>query len=117
MQESPKIPSLGSLSTKPDEYTQKAVNDFTGPRAENRVLHISLPFIKYGTNCKVHAAALILSIIIFITIVLVAFSGVFVENTVWLGRVFDWLCGSFLLTLGVLFGSKISSGASSLDAD
>jgi len=45
------------------------MNDYTGSEAENRVLHINLWFFKYGTNDKTHAAAMVLSLLLFITII------------------------------------------------
>ena len=72
----PPIPSLGKLSEIPDQETNKGL-DLTGPEAKNRVMLINIGFFKYGTNDKSHAAAVCLSIVLLIVIVIVSVIGMF----------------------------------------
>ena len=63
------IPPPENTSSVPDKATKTGLNDYTGPAAESRVLRINLGIFKYGTNDKTHAAALVLSLLLFLTIV------------------------------------------------
>lgn len=56
-------PPSENISTKPDEYTRKSP-DMTGDHAENRVLFFNCGFFRFGTDDKVYAASIILSIFI-----------------------------------------------------
>ena len=77
------------------------MNDYTGSEADNRVLHINLWFFKYGTNDKTHAAAMVLSLLLFITIVGVL---VFGNGGDLAKEAFHWLGSAFLFVSGVALG-------------
>jgi hypothetical protein len=83
------------------------MNDYTGPQAEDRVLHINLMFFKYGTNDKTHAAALVLSLLLFATIVGVLIFG---NGTEWAKEAFHWLGSAFLFVSGVALGKGGKEG-------
>lgn len=95
------IPPPNNTSTVPDNATKKGLNDYTGGEADNRVLHINLGFFKYGTSDKTHAAALVLSLLLFLTIVGVIIFG---DGHDWAKEVFRWLGGAFLFVTGVAIG-------------
>lgn len=104
----PQIPQPENLNQKPDSDTKKGLPDFTGDGyAEHRVLFIRIKdFLKYGTNDKVHAAAIIFSLLLFIVIFLVIIVGFFCEHSEWADKVFTWLGSAFLFSLGIVFGSR-----------
>ena len=77
------------------------MNDFTGSEADNRVLHINLWVFKYGTNDKTHAAAMVLSLLLFLTIVGVLIFG---GGTDLAKEAFHWLGSAFLFVSGVALG-------------
>jgi len=101
-----KIPSPTNLSPKPDKATKKGISDLTGPSADGRVLYLDLPFFKYGTNDKTHAAAFILSLVLLVTIIILVFLGLNATNTAWAERAFNWLGSAFLFVAGVAVGGK-----------
>ena len=102
------IPEPKNLKESPDSDTKKGLPDFTGDgHADHRVLFIKIKdFLKYGTNDKVHAAAIIFSLLLFTVIVLVIFIGFFCEHSEWADKVFTWLGSAFLFSLGIAFGSR-----------
>ena len=84
------------------------MNDYTGPQAEDRVLHINFGFFKYGTNDKTHAAALVLSLLLFCTIVGVLIWG---DGGEWAKEAFHWLGSAFLFVTGVALGKGGKEGS------
>jgi threonine/homoserine/homoserine lactone efflux protein len=62
-----------------------------------------LGIFKYGTNDKAHAAALVLSLLLFFTIVGVAIFG---DGGDWAKEIFRWLGGAFLFVTGVAIGKS-----------
>lgn len=92
-----------NLSPDPDQATRKGLNDFTGKNAEGRVLSINVWFLKYGTDDKAHAAALLLSLILLAILigVLIRADG---SQSVWNDKVFSWLGSAFLLVAGIAIG-------------
>lgn len=101
----PILPPL-NVAPQPDKATQIGLQDFTGNSADKRVLHINLGFIKYGTNDKSHAAAIVLSIVLLLTIIGVIFIGVASPDLAWKEKIFNWLGGAFLFVSGVALGGK-----------
>jgi hypothetical protein len=99
-------PPSGDLSERPDQYTSR---DWTGPAADNRVLHINLPFLKYGTSDKAHAAAIVLSLVLLAVIIFLSFIGIFSHETSWLDKIFTWLGSTFVFVAGVAVGRSTSS--------
>lgn len=65
------------------------------------MLHINLFIFKYGTNDKTHAAALVLSLLLFSTIVGVLIFG---NGGEWAKEAFRWLGSAFLFVSGVALG-------------
>ena len=102
----PEIPPPSNLSPKPDKDTKKGLKDHTGPAADGRILLINLGFFKYGTDDKTHAAALVLSLLIFITIIGVILLGAWASSTDWVEEVFKWLGSAFLFISGVALGGR-----------
>jgi arginine exporter protein ArgO len=95
------IPPPDHTSNVPDKATQKGISDFTGPEADNRVLHINLGILKYGTNDKAHAAAVVFSLLLFIAIMGVLIFG---SGGEWTKEAFRWLGSAFLFVAGVAIG-------------
>lgn len=83
------------------------MNDFTGTAADNRVLHINLGIFKYGTSDRTHAAALVLSLLLFGSIVGVLIFG---NGGEWAKEAFRWLGSSFLFVSGVALGKGGNEG-------
>ena len=95
------IPPPDHTSNVPDKATKKGISDYTGPVADNRVLHINLGILKYGTNDKTHAAAVVFSLLLFFAIIGVLIFG---DGGDWTKEVFRWLGGAFLFVAGVAIG-------------
>jgi hypothetical protein len=95
------IPPPDNLSKVPDQATKKGISDYTGPEADNRVLHINLGILKYGTNDKAHAAAVVFSLLLFFAIIGVLIFG---DGGAWTKEAFRWLGGAFLFVAGVAIG-------------
>jgi hypothetical protein len=78
--------------------------DFTGKDAGDRVLYVNLFFFKYGTNDKVHAAALVLSLVLLFAMIALIFIGTRHNNAAWDDKAFSWLGGAFLFITGLALG-------------
>ncbi len=103
------IPKPKNTSPVPDEATKKGVNDYTGSSgARDRVLRINLGVLKYGTDDKTHAAAIVLSMMIFMVIIGVLIFG---EGNDWTKEVFRWLGGAFLFVAGIAIGKGSENGS------
>ncbi len=92
-----------NLAPKPDKDTRKELDDLTGTEATGRVLFINIGFFRYGTDDKIHAAAIVLSMVLLIMIVgvLLRASG---QESAWNDKVFNWLGGAFLFVAGIALG-------------
>lgn len=86
-----------------DKFTKQAP-DYTGPSAENRILHISCPWFKYGTEDKGHAAALVLSGLILLVSLFGGVIGAFTNGQKWVEILMTWLGSAFLFTAGIAVG-------------
>lgn len=107
------IPSPKAVPSAPDKYT-KAAQDFTAPKAEQRVLYVNFRFFKYGTNDKTHAAAIVLSSILLLMIAGLVF---FSEPTEMTEKAFGWLGSTFTFVTGIALGGKITGGKKSGEDD
>jgi len=86
------------------------MRDYTGDSAADRVFYVNLVILKYGTNDKVHAAALILSMVLLIATIGIYAAGFFVTDTTWAERAAQWLGSAFLFVAGVALGKAGSEG-------
>ena len=93
------------------------MSDFTGKDARDRVLYINLWFFKYGTNDKVHAAAVVLSIVLLLAIIALIFFGTSHHEGNWDEKAFSWLGGAFLFISGVALGKGGSDRKSRHEQD
>ncbi len=102
--------ALRRLNRPPqDRVLQRdAPADYTGPEAPERVLHINLWFVKFGTNDKLQGAAILLAIFILLLITVVIFYGMTHTTTEWNEKVFSWLSSTFLIVAGVAIGRASS---------
>src|SRR3979490_1997709 len=97
----PPPPAPPAASTIPDEYT-RTQPDWTGGVAESRILHFDCRFLRYGTNDKGHAAALVLSVCLLATAVALCLSGIVGlysgKDAPWLTTALTWIGNGFLFT-------------------
>lgn len=99
---------------KPDPYTKNAPGlDYTDPTnsAEKRILFIDLGFLRYGTEDKAHAAAVIFSsvlllILVLLTLILMNIGDAESCKTETLKYIFEWIKSAFMLTIGVAIGTR-----------
>lgn len=104
-------PELSGTDPQSDQYSRQSmdVTDYTGKRADQRVLYINLYFLKYGTNDKVHAASLLISCFLLIVITLLIISTIFGwvdASDDFVEKMFDWLTNTVLFTIGVAIGGR-----------
>jgi hypothetical protein len=97
------IPPPDNLSPEPDADTRK-FDDYTGDRAEGRVLYIDLKCFKYGTTDKVHASSLVLSFLLLILTFVIYVVGFFSSNAEWARGAAQWFGGAFLFVAGIALG-------------
>ena len=86
----------------------------TGEDADHRVLFINLGFFRYGTDDKIHAAAIVLSFVLLLIIVCV-FVGAQGQENAWNDKVFNWVGGAFLFVAGIALGKSESQSKKSDD--
>jgi hypothetical protein len=98
----------GNLGPTPDRDTAK-FPDWTGEEASNRVLHIHCSFFHYGTDDKVHAASIVLSVAILFFCVIIAFIGAFSAGASWVNTVLGWAGNAFLLVAGTAIGRSLKN--------
>jgi hypothetical protein len=113
----PEILPPTNVSSKPDAATKTGLVDFTGPSAPKRVLYVNLGILRYGTNDKVHAAALILSFVLLMALFGVVITGFYLKETGWAERAFTWLGNAFLFIAGVAVGKGTGPDKDSDDVD
>ena len=105
-------PPLITDGNTPDRYTAKSP-DFTGPIAQNRILHIDTGIFRYGTDDKAHAAALVLSGLLLASTMVVVLAGIVQlitgHDAQWLNTVATWIGNAFLFTSGIAVGRSGSS--------
>ena len=92
-----------STNDPADAYTRTAP-DYTGEQADNRVLLIDLRFLKLGIPEISKAIALVLCLIILAFSFTIMIVGLWVNNTIWLDRIFSWLGNAFLFLVGFAVG-------------
>ena len=93
-----------NLSPNPDRDTRRGLSDYTGKDARNRVLYVNFGFLKYGTNDKAHAAAIVLSMALLLAMLLLVFFGSRQGDAAWSDKAFAWLSNAFLFVAGVALG-------------
>ena len=93
-----------------DDIEKKATSDFTAPDAARRVFFLNLGILKYGTDDKVHGAAIFFSLALLAIILIVILVGFASENSAWLDRVFTWLGSAFMFSAGVAIGRSHGHG-------
>jgi hypothetical protein len=96
-------------SDTPDKYTASAPDYSSVDRAENRVLFINTNWFKFGTADKSQAAALVLSVVLLATAVLVCVVGLLSllsgKEPKWVEIVISWIGNAFLFTAGIAVGA------------
>jgi hypothetical protein len=78
--------------------------DYTADEAPERVLHINMGFLKFGTNDKLQGAAIVLAVFLLILISAITIYGISHQPSEFQDRVFNWLTNTFLVVLGVAVG-------------
>jgi hypothetical protein len=101
-----------TTSTIPDDATEEGLNDLTGPKAQNRVLHIDTRWFRYGINDRTHAAAMMLSFILLISAMIVAVFGVAGlysgQRPEFVNTLITWIGNAFLFTTGIAVGRSVN---------
>ena len=91
------------VSDKPDEHTKKS---FVQGGAPGQVFSLNLFGVKYGTDDKVHSAAVFLSILVLILLGIVFVLGTFVDRS-WISTAIQTLGPVFTFLAGVAVGKSI----------
>jgi hypothetical protein len=78
--------------------------DYTAVTAPERVLHINLPFLKYGTADRIQGAAIVILMTMLPILLLVVFLGMWPSFSPWAEKVFGWLGPVIVLVSGVAMG-------------
>lgn len=92
-----------------EEVIQKdSPADYTGPDAAERVLHINLGFLRFGTTDKLQGAALVVLMLLFPILILVVILGMFPASNAWADRIFGWIGPVIVLVSGVAVGRASS---------
>ena len=100
----PSVPIKPPTNTSlvPDKATEKGIMDYTGDEpSDGRVFHINLGFFKYGTDDKIHGAAMVFSFLLFLCVASIM---VFGDGSAWADKLFNWTTGAFLFALGIALG-------------
>ncbi|MFT8711443.1 hypothetical protein [Komagataeibacter rhaeticus] len=106
-------PPTGDLSNTPDKATKAGLCDYTNPKdANDRVFYLNLYFFKYGTNDKVHAASLLMSLILLFMIFWLLVIGLYSSNDPWKDKLFSWLGSAFTFISGVAIGRGVNGSKS-----
>ena len=74
---------------------------------EGQVFHFQRWGLSYGTDDKGHAAALILSVLLFIGLILCLLVGSFASNSVLVSDIAKVLGTAFLIVAGIAVGKSI----------
>jgi hypothetical protein len=102
-------PSI-TTSVEPDKYTRKAPDFGADEHADYRVLHCNTKWLRYGTDDKAHAAALVLSACLLLVAVIIAIIGTIGlfagREAPWLATLITWIGNAFLFTAGVAVGKS-----------
>lgn len=100
-----KTPAPSELTEEPDSYTKEHPGFIKG-NAPNQVLHLRLLGVSYGTDDKSHAAAIILSIVLFGFWAVTVAIGFFVEEPNWFEGLIASQLSAFLFVAGVAIGQS-----------
>lgn len=69
-----------------------------------RVLHLNLGILKYDTDDKTHAAAVVFSLLLFVAFISFSLFALRSQDTGWLRETVNWIGAAFLFVLGVAIG-------------
>ena len=108
MSEQPKIPAPTNLSPVPDKATKTGIDDYTSGSASKRVMHLNLGIFKYGTNDQTHAAAICLSLLELLCLMILL---TVAPQTDQVKEMISFLQHALLLTVGVAIGQSTTSAA------
>lgn len=97
-----------NVPTTPDKATKKAFTDGDAPQ---QVFHLSWKGLRYGTDDKGHAAALILSITILGVMIVALLIGMLVDRP-WVGETLKILGSGFLIVAGIAVGKSVEKSKS-----
>lgn len=107
MPEAPEIPPPTNLSPVPDKATRAGIDDFTSGSASKRVMHLNMIFFKYGTNDQTHAAAMLLSLLELVCLMVLLVAAPEVKAV---QDMIAFLQHALLLTVGVAIGQSAKGG-------
>ena len=79
--------------------------DYTGPHAPKRSFFLHLGFMRYGTPDNLQGAAIVLSLILLVFLVIITMTSLFTGNDVSYGV--NWLSHSLMMTIGVAIGRTV----------
>ncbi len=68
------------------------------------MLYLNLWFLKFGTDDKPYAAALVLATVLLLAIIALVFLGTLHGSEDWNSKAFSWLTGTFLFVAGIALG-------------
>jgi hypothetical protein len=107
------IPAPGdNIPQEADRYTQKSP-DMTAAHAENRIFFFNCKILRFGTDDKVYAAAIILSTTLLIVLGFIAFL-MAVSNNEDLKHIAALIVSAFTGTSGYAFGRASLSNKESM---
>lgn len=95
------------VSSEPDSFTKSGSPFFDGG-APNQIFKFEKFGVSYGTDDKSHAAAILLSILIGILLLVIFAIGAFVER-IWIPDALKILGSAFTFTIGVAIGQGTSA--------
>lgn len=72
------------------------------------MFHVKLGILSYGTDDKTHAAAMCLSLIMLLIVIICLILGAIVGENEWINRILDFIGPAFLITVGVAIGQSVS---------
>lgn len=97
------IPTPGdNIPPEPDQYTKKSP-DMTAPHAENRIFFFNCKILRFGTDDKVYAAAIILSTTLLFVLCFICLLMAITDNQD-LKHIAALLVSAFTGTSGYAFG-------------
>lgn len=91
-----------SVPGKPE--SSERADDYTEPRAAGRVLFIVTKWIRFGTDDKTYAAAVLLSAVLLVLVLVMVVLGAWFGDQGWWEIAFTWIGNAFFLTAGVAVG-------------
>lgn len=108
LSEQPKIPAPTNLSPVPDKATKTGIDDYTSGSAAKRVMHLNFGLFKYGTDDQTHAAAILLSLLELLCLMILLTAGPATDQV---KDMISFLQHALLLTVGVAIGQSTKSSS------